>query len=287
MIITNHTGLPEPVFKALTRNDYSKGKSNRSVTQLIDSPRVRVLRKENDEKIEEDAADMLWSVLGTAVHKMFEEHEADQHIVEERLYAEIENWVISGAIDIQREEGDGSVTILDYKCTSAWSVIYGKSEWDKQLNFYAWLAEHDKGCTVGALKICAALRDWQRKKAEVDSSYPQAPIVIVDIPLWSQQVRDEYVRERVRIHQEAEFERLTGGDLPLCSDEERWKKDDQFAVKKIGTKRAIKLFDSMDDAFAYMKENQEIETRKGRSVRCEDNYCKVAEFCDQYRREDA
>jgi len=287
MIITNHTGLPEPVFKALTRNDYSKGKSNRSVTQLIDSPRVRVLRKENDEKIEEDAADMLWSVLGTAVHKMFEEHEADQHIVEERLYAEIENWVISGAIDIQREEGDGSVTILDYKCTSAWSVIYGKSEWDKQLNFYAWLAEHDKGCTVGALKICAVLRDWQRKKAEVDSSYPQAPIVIVDIPLWSQQVRDEYVRERVRIHQEAEFERLTGGDLPLCSDEERWKKDDQFAVKKIGTKRAIKLFDSMDDAFAYMKENQEIEARKGRSVRCEDNYCKVAEFCDQYRREDA
>ena len=66
-----------------------------------------------------------------------------------------------------------------------------------------------------------------------------------------------------------------------------WKKDDQFAVKKIGTKRAIKLFDSMDDAFAYMKEGQEIETRKGRSVRCEDNYCKVAEFCDQYRREDA
>ena len=287
MIITNHTGLPEPVFKALTRNDYSKGKSNRSVTQLIDSPRVRVLRKENDEKIEEDAADMLWSVLGTAVHKMFEEHEADQHIVEERLYAEIDNWIISGAIDIQREEGDGSVTILDYKCTSAWSVIYGKSEWDKQLNFYAWLAEHDKGCTVGALKICAVLRDWQRKKAEVDSSYPQAPIVIVDIPLWSRQVRDEYVRERVRIHQEAEFERLTGGDLPLCSDEERWKKDDQFAVKKIGTKRAIKLFDSMDDAFAYMKENQEIETRKGRSIRCEDNYCKVAEFCDQYRREDA
>ena len=40
------------------------------------------------------------------------------------------NWLIGGAIDLQRSEGDGTVTILDYKCTSVWSVIYGKKEWD-------------------------------------------------------------------------------------------------------------------------------------------------------------
>ena len=282
MNITNHTALPEPVFQALTRSDYTKGGSNRSVTQLIDSPRVRILRKENDERISEDAADMLWSVLGTAVHKMFEDNEVEGHISEERLYAEVENWIISGAIDVQRGEADGKVTVLDYKCTSAWSVIYGKPEWDKQLNFYAWLVEHCKDIKVGKLQIVAVLRDWQRKKAEVDSHYPQAPIVMVDIPLWSFEERDAYVRGRVMIHQDAEFQRLTGETLPLCSDEERWKKEDSFAVKKSGNKRALRVFDSMEQAEAYMKDGMEIEVRKGKCVRCEDNYCKVAEFCDQY-----
>lgn len=282
MNITNNTFLPEPVFQALTKSDYTKGSSNRSVTQLIDSPRVRILRKENDERISEDAADMLWSVLGTAVHKMFEDNEVEGHISEERLYAEVENWVISGAIDVQRDESDGRVAVLDYKCTSAWSVIYGKPEWDKQLNFYAWLVEHCKDIPVGKLQIVAVLRDWQRKKAELDSSYPQAPIVMVDIPLWSFEERDAYVRGRVKIHQDAEFQRLTGGDLPFCSDEEQWKKGDSFAVKKSGNKRALRVFDSMEQAEAYMKDGMEIEVRKGRCVRCEDNYCKVADFCGQY-----
>lgn len=283
MIVTNFTNLPEPVFQALTKSDYTKGKSNRSVTQLIDSPRVRILRKENDAQISEDAADMLWSVLGTAVHKMFEEHEVDGHVSEERLYAEVDNWVISGAIDVQRGDDGGGLTVLDYKCTSAWSVVHGKPEWEKQLNFYAWLVENTKGIEVNGLQIVAVLRDWQRKKAEVDSGYPQAPIVMVDIPLWSSERREEYVKERVRLHQEAEFERLTGGDLPHCSAEERWQKDDTFAVKKKGNKRALRVFDSMKDAEAYLKEGQELEIRKGRPVRCEDNYCKVASFCDQYQ----
>jgi len=287
MKITNHTALPEPVFQALTRSDYTKGSSNRSVTQLIDSPRVRILRKENDDHISEDAADMLWSVLGTAVHKMFEDNEVEGHISEERLYAEVEGWVISGAIDVQRGEADGKVTVLDYKCTSAWSVIYGKPEWDKQLNFYAWLVEHCKDIEVGKLQIVAVLRDWQRKKAEVDSQYPQAPIVMVDIPLWSFEERDAYVRGRVKIHQDAEFQRLTGEDLPPCSSEERWKKEDSFAVKKSGNKRALRVFDSMEQAEEYMKDGMEIEVRKGKCVRCEDNYCKVAEFCDQYGGGDA
>ena len=67
--------------------------------------------------------------------------QADGHVVEERLFAEVDDWVISGAIDLQRSESDGTITILDYKCTSVGSVIFGKIEWVKQLNFYGWLAE--------------------------------------------------------------------------------------------------------------------------------------------------
>ncbi len=284
MRITNHTKLPEPVYQALTHSDYSRGNSNRSVTQLIDSPRVRILKAEHDALIEEDASDMVWSVLGTAVHNMFEQHQPDGHIVEERLFAEIDNWIISGAIDLQRSEEDGTVTILDYKCTSVWSVIYGKKEWDKQLNFYAWLVEQNQDVEVSALSIVAVLRDWQRNRSG-EKNYPQAPIVIVDIPLWSQQDRDSYVRDRVRLHDEAEFFRLTGEPLPLCSDDERWKKPDTFAVKKDGNKRALRVLDSMQQAEEYMgdKEGLAIEVREGRYTRCEDNWCRVAEWCDQWR----
>ena len=77
MIVTNVHHLPDPIFKALTHSDYSKGHSNRSVTELIDSPRVRILRRQHKDEITEDASEMLWSVLGTSVHKMFEEHQAE------------------------------------------------------------------------------------------------------------------------------------------------------------------------------------------------------------------
>jgi len=254
------------------------------VTQLIDSPRVRILKTEHDNLIQEDASDMVWSVLGTAVHNMFGQHQPDGHIVEERLFAEVDNWVISGAVDLQRSEEDGTVTLLDYKCTSVWSVIYGKKEWDRQLNFYAWLVEQNGETKVSALSIVAVLRDWQRNRSG-EKNYPQAPIVIVDIPLWSRQDRDSYVRERVRLHDEAEFLRLTGEPLPLCSDDERWKKPDTFAVKKEGNKRALRVLDSMQHAEEYMgeKEGLAIEVREGRYTRCEDNWCRVAEWCDQWR----
>ena len=74
MKVTNVHKLPTPIYKALTHSDYSKGHSNRSVTELIDSPRVRILRRQHKDEITEDASEMLWSVLGTSVHKMFEEH---------------------------------------------------------------------------------------------------------------------------------------------------------------------------------------------------------------------
>ena len=116
------------------------------------------------------------SVLGTSVHKMFEEHQAEGYVAEERLYAEVDGWTISGAIDLlQRSEADGTLTILDYKCTSVWSVIYGKSDWHKQLNFYAWLVEQNNQTVVDSLQIVAVLRDWQRSKAN-DEGYPDAPI---------------------------------------------------------------------------------------------------------------
>ena len=281
--ITNHTNLPQPIYDALTHDSYSRGASNYSVTQLIDSPRVRLLRKQHDDEIEEDCCDMVWSVLGTAVHKMFEQHQPEGHVVEERLFAKVGNYTISGAIDLQRSEADNSVTLVDYKTTSVWSVVYGKQEWHRQLNFYAWLAEQKDGVEVSALQIVAVLRDWQRSKAG-EANYPEAPIVVVEIPSWTKEERQAYVEERVSLHTQADFNQFSGQAIPLCSDDERWKKEDVYAVKKPRNKRAIKLFDDEESAKKFIGDQKEleIEVRQGKYTRCQDNWCRVSAWCDQH-----
>ena len=137
MQITNNHNLPES-FVNFARNDkYSKGKSDISVTTLIDSPRVRLLREANSAELTSDAADMIWPLFGTAVHHILESSKNDEGVtLEERLYADVNGWVLSGAVDHQKTDGK-TISITDYKVTSVWSVIYGKIEWEQQLNCYA------------------------------------------------------------------------------------------------------------------------------------------------------
>ena len=284
MKLTNKFGLPAPVVKALTRSEYSKGESNRSITQLIDSPRVRILRQENWDNLEEDVSEKMWAVLGTAAHKMFEETGDDKHVSEERIFTEIEGWVVSGAIDVQKIEDDG-VTIMDYKTTSVWSVMMGKIEWERQLNCYAALVRRAKGSHVKALKVIAILRDWRSRDAQDKIDYPKAPIVEIDIKLWDAEEADQYLNERVALHQKAEFDRLTGSELPDCSEQERWIKESKWALKKKGQKRAVKLFDNEQEAREAVTDGMDLEFRQGEAVRCAANWCRVSAWCSQYQRE--
>jgi hypothetical protein len=289
--ITNKFGLPDYVVAALTNDGYSKGKSNRSVTQLIDSPQIVALSKDHADEIEIDVTELLFTAFGTNFHKLMESgaDAHDRHTSEERLFAAIDGWRISGAIDLQSTEDDETVTVTDHKTCSVWSVIFGKKEWERQLNVYAWLVEVN-GKRVSALQVAAFMRDWKRRDAETKSDYPQSPIMILDIPLWSFDERDEYVRQRVALHQDTEYLRLTGDKLPPCSDEERWMKPTTYAVKKPANKRAIRVFSSFEEAKAYVKEPGKgrasliIEERKGEATRCKD-WCRVSRWCKQWQEE--
>ena len=240
MKITNHHNLSPPIVKALSRDDYTRGKSHRSVTQLIDSPQVRILRERHWDDLTEDVSEKMWTVLGTAVHRIFEDHAGDDVISEERLFVEVDDWVISGAIDLQDARG-----IVDYKCTSVWSVIHDKIEWELQLNAYAWLMRHAKGVSPKELRIVAVMRDWNRRQAESDASYPQAPIAELPITRWSDSDQDKYMEGRIALHQFAEFRNFSDESLPPCTDAERWTRPTTYAAKKTTQKRALKVFDSM------------------------------------------
>ena len=304
MRITNKFGMPQPFVDFAINDKYSKGKADISVTSLIDSPKIKLMKEVYNDKIEVDAVDMVWALFGTAVHSVLESsnpyprvgHPSEKHINEERLYSNINGWVLSGAIDRQEIKED-HITIVDYKVTSVWSVIYGKPEWENQLNCYAYLV-NDKNIfnksKVTSLKICAILRDWNRRDAERKPDYPQAPIVFVDIPIWDQKKLKDYIEKRISLHQEAQIEYDLNETFGLCSNEEMWKKNDTWAVKKKGQKRALRVLDSEEEAIKYIdwhnetdkaytkKTDLEIEFRSGEFTRC-GNYCSVADFCNQYK----
>ena len=292
MKITNNHNLPDAFLNFARDDKYSRGKADISVTTLIDGPRIRLMKDLHDEEIETDVVDMIWALFGTAVHHVLESADDPANVqVEERLYAEIANWTLSGALDHQEVLPDGTVQITDYKVTSAWSVILGKAEWERQQNCYAWLVENslagaNRQKKVSKLRICAILRDWQRRRAQFDKEYPQSPIVIVELPLWSEKELEDYIYDRIDVHQSAQMEYDLYDKVPLCSEGDQWAKPNQWAVKEKGKKRALKLWDSEEDANEHVASSDkklEIEFRKGDKTRCEGNYCNVAEFCEQFK----
>lgn len=292
---TNKHGLPDPLFQLLGRESYSRGASRRSATQLIDSPRLVALKEKHGQSdtIEVDISERIWALFGSAVHKLIEDGlpHSNWTMAEERIFSEVNGWVISGAVDLQAfddapEDQENQVNLIDWKTCSVWSLKRDKHgnpkrEWVHQLNLLAYLVETEKpGVKVNKLQIGALIRDWRRADADRDPSYPQAPFVMVDIPLWDYDLRKAWVEERVRLHQEAEVSLNMGEEPEPCTSEEMWQGDDQWAVFRKGNKRASKVCDNEADAIAFAQTVQDsyIEHRPGKPLRCL-SYCEAAAFC--------
>lgn len=216
----------------------------------------------------------MWEAVKQTV---WEDHRV---MIEKRMFANVNGWLVSGAADSFTEP---TGVIEDYKLTSVWKYIYNsKDEWEKQLNTYKYIW-HVNGYEVKEAYVHAIFRDWQKTKADIDPKYPKNQWEIMPINLWPIDQCESYVRERVRIHQEAEGmeEKL----LPMCTDEERWADPERWAVKKEGGKRAIKLFDSTAEANDWMARYKKpgekllVEHRPSESTRCIHNYCEVRSFC--------
>lgn len=285
MKLTNKHGIPDVFVNVLERPTYSKGKANLSVTQLINSPKIVALTQKFEHELEQDVSDMVWSIFGSAVHKVLEHGKDKQHIVEERLHASLDGWKISGAIDLQILHADGSVSIRDYKTTSVWSVMNDKIGWEYQLNIYAWLVEKAKQWPVKDLGIVAIIRDWSRRDAATREGYPPAPIKEIPITLWPFEQREEFVLHRIAKHSACEFALETDDALPECTPEEMWEKPTTWAVKKKGAVRAKAVYNRESDANIALEKlgaDYEIEMRPGSRTRCE-SYCAVSNYCQQWR----
>jgi hypothetical protein len=278
MKITNKFGLPGAIVEAVRNDSYTAGKkTNISVTGLLSPPRQKELLRRHSGEIIEDASDRIWALVGQAVHSILERAEKSA-IVEERLYMDAGGWTISGQYDRMTLR---QKTLQDYKMMSVWEIIYGlKPEKTAQLNMLLQLAVESGYKDITNLEIVAIFRDWQKAKAKYDKKYPQAQVARINVDVWPEEKRNEYINERISLHKEART------NLPECTSDERWATPDKYAVMKKGRKSAVRLLDTQELADEYIGQKSVVggyvEFRQGESRRCAD-YCAVSEYCEQWR----
>lgn len=273
MKITNRRNLPFPLVAACAPREPRPDRI--SVTQLIGPPRIRTLSLEHWDEIEEDAADRLWAVMGSAMHALLEQHGSSDALTEERLEARLVREgasypVLSGRPDYYDADG----VLWDWKFTSLWALKDGvKPEWSRQLNVYAWLFRMHS-FEVKALRVCAVFRDWSKS----DAMKGLPPAQVYEVEMLEHTTVEDYICARLDL--------FASDPMALCTPEERWDTPPIFAVMKQGNKRAIKLCDTREDAEREMIERGTkggyVQERPGRSIRCE-QYCPVAKFCDYGR----
>jgi len=265
--ITNKHGLPEALVRAVTNDPYTGG-GDISVTKLIDAPQKRALWLQHQDAIEEDVSERILSLLGQAVHHILERAGTDT-LVEQRLFAEVLGWTLSGQFDRLHL---GSRTLSDYKVTTTYKAK-GDDSWTRQLNVLRWLGAQN-GLEVDRLEIVAIFRDFRRSEAERNPDYPAQAVKVIEVPVWPLDETEAYVRERVRLHQVAQQ-----GEMSPCTDEERWHTGDKWALMRPGAKRALRVLDAKPD---IIPAGTMVEYRPGRYRRCE-QYCEVAPFCPQWQ----
>ena len=216
MNLTNKQGLPEPFFRAVEKmqeNYQDDDLGDITTTTLIDPPQISALKNRYKEKLVEDVTDRLWALQGQIMHMILELATPKGTQAEQRIGAEVSGWKVTGKYDLI--EGQ---TLFDYKYTTVWSFVYGKPEWEFQANVNRWLL-HKNGIEINKLVNVLMFRDFIEDKAGT-GKYPPSKVVQVELPIWTLDKAEDYIKDRVKLHQMARD--VPDQMLPSCSNAERW-----------------------------------------------------------------
>jgi len=288
MQFTNKENLPQVIYDSIVNDSYDIKELKQEVistTQLINPPIIRQLLLRHASELQEDISENIWRLLGQAVHSVLERAVSKDRLVEERLFLDIDGLRLTGKFDIYEEDK----VLQDYKITSCYKLIYMDEmdkDWENQMNVNAYLLRRHN-FDVEHLRIITILRDWSKTKAKQDSNYPQLPIQVIEIPLWTREEQEKYIHDRILIHKGAEL--LKDEELKSCSAKERWAEETTYAVYKHENKTASKVEKSLVDAQSWIancsnkKDPYRIEVRKGEDKKCRD-YCQVAHHCHYWKK---
>ena len=318
MKVTNNMRLPQAFVEAVSVERHNKPGCY-SATTLNKGTKEIILQERHWDDLTVDAADNVWAVFGTAVHKIFESKdpsflialfneflkaeditdeevafckrmlakvksgvETESTFAEEKFDIAVSNSHVTGCVDsYDMEHGE----IFDWKTASVFKVMKGDfSDWYRQGMTYAWLLTQN-GFEVRLCRFIALLKDHSKSKAKTESGYPQSPVFIYEFDVTPEELEATGKRITDKIREIEYAETLADDEIEECSIEERWADPDKWAVMKEGRKTAVRVFDNEEQANLcknQLGDNHYIEHRPAVSRKCAD-YCLCKNFCNFYK----
>ena len=291
--ITNKLNLPKQLVDLIS-SDYQPKKHQYSCTTILKPTRQVILERRHNDEIEQDVSEMVWCIFGILAHSVIENSQEDVgQFKEEKLRVdlgkyckELEGYYLSGRSDMI-DLLDKCIT--DWKTASCWKVIYKDFEdWRKEMLIYAW-AVKDMGFEIDKAQAIAFLKDHNKTKAKVDSSYPQLPVWVEKFKFTDKDFKDieEFIKNRFL--ELKKYEDVPDEELPMCSMEERWNDGNKYIVIKKGNKRATKIHETLEEAQKHLDNLEkdypgvyEIQERLGEDKKCLE-YCSCCKFCHYYQ----
>lgn len=280
-MLTNKLDLPQPFVEAAKAKRAVKP-SSYSVTTLLKGATEIVLNRRHAEEIDEDVADRVWQIIGSAAHKVLEQsQETDSQIKEGYITTKYGKYEITGIFDLY----DGETgTVTDYK--TAGTIKYQKREFEDyrmQTLLYCWLLRR-AGFEAHRGEIVMILRDWVKSKAKHDRDYPDCQVQKVAFEFGDEDFAEAEAFVGGKLIEIAHAEKSPDEQLRPCSESERWHKPDTWAVVKNGNKRAYRVLDTQEEAEAMAESlgGYHVEFRRGSDAKCED-YCAVVRWCPYWK----
>lgn len=240
-----------------------------SVTTLLKPAHMVRLHYRHQHEVVVDPVDMIPAMVGIAWHN--EMYRATNITDEGEVWKEagyhagIAGWTLTGIVDWH----DGK-TLRDYKTARMWSRVFGRREWEEQLNLYRWLLWMN-GHKIEDLEIHAVYLDWSENQVKRNEDFPRERFEVIPIRAWPFADTEIFIKQRLKA-----LEKWDG----ICNPEERWERDEHWAVKMKGRIRALKRCTTLMEAEDFCHDSPElyVEHRPGTPTRCQ-RYCPVKEFC--------
>jgi hypothetical protein len=291
--ITNKYNLPQTLYDAI-KYDSHKVAGDISVSQLIDSPQIRLLRKSHD--VEEDVVDRLWALLGTAVHNVLERANISDYkrrafmVVAEELEAigkQGDNQKVINAAKFIRIMMDEFFPELKqrymYEQTLWWKIgeetLYGtldlyekatKTLFDyKVTSVYKYLYPESRR----AWDIQTNTYAWLLRKNGFEVDHIKIVAIFRDHTKPKYSVSGDYPQEKIleipiQVVAQDRMTKYVESRMRLheiafkegksaCSGHERWAEADAYAIMAANNPtRALRVLDSAEAAEAEMKSRQ-------------------------------
>jgi hypothetical protein len=279
MKITNKLNLPVGFVKAVSTEKHN-APGSLSATTLIQGVKQIILTDRYWDLLEDDVSDRIWAIFGSAVHSILQS-EGEYNFTEQKMSHKMGDITVTGQIDnYDMKHG----FIDDYKTASVVKVKFGDfSDWYLQGMIYAWLLRKN-GFKAERCRFIALLKDHSKTDAMRDYQYPQNPVYVYEFPVTPQGLFKIGIYIKNKIDEYKRCLILSDNDIPSCTPEERWDRPPKFAVMKNGGKRAVRLFDTKEEANQLLDvkgEGHYIVSRKGESVKCQ-SYCICRWYCNFY-----